>query len=150
MAYNPSNPNGVASSSNSQPIVQAIDTASGNITTQNLVPTGTATANSAVEIVLSSASSVTIGVSGTYTATLSVQVSTDGTNWTTLTYNSLINVVNGGAQANITAPGVFTLQTAGWLRMRITSSAYTSGTATIALRAVVAPSSVVILSLIHI
>ena len=83
-------------------------------------------------------------MSGTFVATLSVQVSTDGSNWTTLTYNALTNVVNGGAQANITAPGVFTLQTVGWLRMRITSSAYTSGTATISLRAVNTPSIVAI------
>ena len=144
MAYNPSNPNGVASSSNSQPIVQAIDTASGNITILNSNPTGTATANSAVEIVVSSASSVTIGVSGTYTATLSVQVSTDGTNWTTLTYNSLTNVVNGGAQANITGTGAFILQTVGWLRMRITATTAVTGTATISLRAVNAPSIVTI------
>jgi len=83
-------------------------------------------------------------VTGTFVATLSVQVTMDGTSWTTLTYNSLTNIVNGGTQANITAPGVFTLQTVGWLRMRITSSAYTSGSATIALRAVNKPSIIAI------
>ena len=141
MAYNPSNPNGAASSSSSQSVVQALDTATGNITTQNLVPAGTATANSAVEIAVLSAGSVTIGVTGTFTATLSVQVTIDGTNWSTLTYNSLTNVINGGAQANTTTTGVFTLQTAGWLRMRITALTAVTGTAVISLRAV-NPSSV--------
>ena len=135
---------GVTTSSASRPVVQSIDTASGGISVLNLNQTGTATNNSAVEIVVNSAGSVTIGVSGTFVATLSVQVTMDGTSWTTLTYNSLTNVVNSSTQATITAPGVFTLQTVGWLRMRITSSAYTSGTATIALRAVSRPSIVAI------
>lgn len=131
---------GVTTSSASRPMVQAIDTASGNITILNSNPSGTATNNSAIEIVVLSASSVTIGVTGTFVATLSVQVTMDGTNWTTLTYNALSNVANGVAQSTITAPGVYSLQTAGWLRMRITATAYTSGTATIALRAVNASS----------
>jgi hypothetical protein len=138
MAYNPSNPNGVASSSSSQPVVQPLDTATGNITTQNLVPTGTATANSAVEIIVNTAGSVTIGVTGTYTGALSVQATTNGTTWFTLTYNALLNVVNGGTQGTITSAqtGVFTVQTTGWLRMRVTALAAVTGTAAILLRAV--------------
>ena len=137
MAYNPSNPNGVASSSSSQPIVQALDTATGNITTQNLVPAGTATANSAVEIIVNSAGSVTIGVTGTYTGALSVQATTNGTTWFTLTYSALLNVVNGGTTNTILSAqtGVFTVQTSGWLRMRVTALAAFTGTAAIVLRA---------------
>lgn len=137
MAYNPSNPNGVASSSSSQPVVQALDSATGNITTQNLVPAGAATANSAVEIVVSSAGSVTIGVTGTYTGALSVQATTNGTTWFTLTYSALLNVVNGGTTNTILSAqtGVFTVQTSGWLRMRVTALAAFTGTAAIVLRA---------------
>ena len=137
MAYNPSNPNGVASSSSSQPVVQALDSATGNITTQNLVPAGAATANSAVEIVVSSAGSVTIGVTGTYTGALSVQATTNGTTWFTLTYSALLNVVNGGTTNTILSAqtGVFTVQTSGWLRMRVTALAAVTGTAAIVLRA---------------
>jgi len=138
MAYNPSNPNGATSSSNSQPVVQALDTATGNITTQNLVPAGTATANSAVEISVESAGSVTIGVTGTYTGALSVQATSNGTVWSTLTYNALLNVVNGGTQGTIVSAqtGVFTVQTSGWLRMRVTALAAVTGTAAITLKAV--------------
>lgn len=110
-------------------------TASGNITTQNLVPAGVATTNSAVEISLSGQGTVAVQVTGTYTGALSAQGTVDGTTWVTL--SSLMNVNTGALLASITSAlqGIFQVETAGFNKIRITGLAAVTGTATVSLRA---------------
>lgn len=112
-------------------------TASGNITTQNLVSGGVATANSAVEISCDARPTVSVQVSGTYTGALSAQATIDGTNWVTL--SGLLNSNTGALASTIAsaAVGLFQVETAGFQKVRITALAAVTGTATVSLRACV-------------
>jgi hypothetical protein len=109
--------------------------ATGTITTQNLVPAGVATANSAVAISTDGRPSVAVQVAGTYTGALSAQATVDGTNWITL--SGIMNVNTGALTSTITsaATGIFQIETAGFSQFRITGLAAMTGTATITLRA---------------
>lgn len=69
-------------------------------------------------------------VVGAMSATLRVQVTVDGINWTTLTGNStLLNTITGAwmSAATVTAAGVYALDVSSFMGVRITSTAYTSG-----------------------
>ena len=70
---------------------------------------------------------VTLQVTGTWYANLIPQVSLDGTNY--LTANCFTQT--GGLTASITGNGVFRVDTSGFSYMRITSTAYTGGTAAV-------------------
>lgn len=116
-------------------------TASGTITTQNLVPAGTATANSAVAITTSDKGTISAQVTGTYTGALSLQGTTDGTNWVTICSSSCSNAftraTTGVASATITSgqQDIYTIQAAGYTQVRVTALAAVTGTATVTLRA---------------
>lgn len=116
-------------------------TASGTITTQNLVPAGTATANSAVAITTSDKGTISAQVTGTYTGALSLQGTTDGTNWVTICSSSCANAftrATTGAQTATIGSGVqdiFVIQAAGFTQVRVTGLAAMTGTATVTLRA---------------
>src|SRR6478609_7135301 len=113
-------------------------TASGNITTQNLVPAGVATANSAVAIAPSGRDVVAVQITGTYTGALSVQGTVDGTNWVTLTgANRIMNIVTGAYSATITSAsvGLFLFSVDGLTQVRVTGLAAMTGTAVVTLRA---------------
>lgn len=116
-------------------------TASGNITTQNLVPAGTATANSAVEITLNGASTLSIQTTGTYTGALSLQATINGSTWVTFGGIPLLNVNTGGYLATITSAlqGIFQADVTGFAKARITGLAAMTGTAAVTLRASTAP-----------
>ena len=131
----------------SDQVVSVIDndfTASGNITTQNLVPTGTATAGSAVAISTNNKGTVTIQVTGTYTGVLTPQVTTDGTNWITAGGLSLINMATGAASATIPsgATGIYQIEVNGHAQFRITALAAVTGTAVVSLRAATGTSQI--------
>lgn len=125
------------SGANSFPITISTETSTGNITTQNLVPNGAATANSAVEITLNGAASLSIQVTGTYTGALSIQLTNDGNRWETITATSIVNTITGAYTATIASAtiGIFQFECGGFLRARITALAAVTGTATITLRA---------------
>ena len=110
-------------------------TASGNITTQNLVPAGTATAGSAVAVATDGRPTVAVQVTGTYTGALSAQATINGTDWVTL--SALLNANTGALAATISsaATGLFQVECAGFAQVRITGLAAMTGTAVIALRA---------------
>jgi len=118
--------------------------ASGTITTQNLVPGGTATAGSAVAIALNGKGTVTIQVTGTYTGALSPQVTTDGVNWITQGGAVLQNMATGASAATIPSAGVgiWQIEVNGHAQFRITALAAVTGTATITLRAAAGTSQV--------
>jgi hypothetical protein len=112
-------------------------TATGTITTQNLVPTGAATAGSTVSIDLDSKGTVTIQVTGTYTGALSAQITTDGTNWVTPTNAVFKNMVTGANSATIPSAsvGIWQIEVIGHAKFRLSALAAVTGTATVALRA---------------
>lgn len=119
-------------------IVANDETASGNITTQNLVPTGTATANSAVEISIVGKSLVAIQVTGTYTGALTPQVTVNGTTWVSAEGGSvLLNMASGAYSATISSAtqGIFIFDCAGFNKFRISANAAVTGTAAVTLRA---------------
>jgi hypothetical protein len=139
MAYTPNNPNGQSNSQGSAPVVQSIETATGNITTQNLVPSGgTPTPNSFVEINAKGSSIITIQITGTYTGALSVQLSNNGVNWATVTSSSILNCAGGGLITAISSgtSGIFQIQVAGLLKVRVTALAAVTGSAVILLTAI--------------
>lgn len=118
------------------PVSQQVSYAQGNITTQNLVPNGIATANSAVEISLNGAAQLAIQTTGTYTGALSVQVTSDNSRWETITASSIVNQVTGAWTATIASAtvGVFVIETGGFLKARVTGLAAMTGTAVVTLR----------------
>lgn len=117
--------------------ISADTTATGTITTQNLVPTGVATAGSAVSIDLDNKGTVTIQVTGTHTGALSAQITTDGTNWITPTNAVFKNMVTGANSATIPSAsvGIWQIEVIGHAKFRLSALAAVTGTATIALRA---------------
>ncbi|MHB8638017.1 MAG: hypothetical protein ACYC96_16280 [Fimbriimonadaceae bacterium] len=75
--------------------------------------------------------SVSIGVQGTYAATLVVQVSADGENWVTVPSSAYAKVADGST-GNLSGAGMWTVPVSG-VAARITCSAYTSGAAAVSL-----------------
>ena len=109
----------------------------GIITTQNLVPAGVATPNSAVEIDVDDAATIGIQVSGVYTGALSLQATIDGTNWVTLGGATLLTNANAGtAAATIAsaATGIFWADVATYSKVRVTGLAAMTGNASITLQ----------------
>lgn len=108
----------------------------GTITTQNLVPTGTATAGSAVEIDTEGVGTVAIQVSGTYTGALSPQITVDGTTWTTVSaVGVLTNLATGGSGSTISsgATGIWQVIVNGVGKFRLTALGAVTGSAAITL-----------------
>lgn len=116
----------------------AVDgSASGNITTQNLVPAGTATAGSAVELTVTGHGVVNIQVTGTYTGALSLQYTVDGSTWVTNSSLTFINVNTGAVTTTIAsaATGIFMADCAGFTKVRVTALAAVTGTAVVTMKA---------------
>lgn len=119
---------------------QSSGTKKGAITTQNLVPLGAATANSAVELDLGGAyKTLGIQVDGTYTGALSVQFSNDGAIWYTVggtvVGNSIEDVGAGTAAATIAsaAKKIYRINCAGMIKARVTALAAVTGQADVTL-----------------
>lgn len=113
--------------------------ATGNITIQNTgAPTGNGfTPGSTVEVdVGGSYSAASIQVRGTYTGALSVQITLDGDLWVTLSSaNALTNMATGAQSATIASgsQGVWTVNVAGVVGVRVTALAAVTGTAGVTL-----------------
>lgn len=110
----------------------------GTITTQNLAPTGTATAGSAVELSLSGQQVASIAVTGTYTGALSVQYSGDGPSavWVLLNDGNIKDLNGGLYNFSIASglTGIWAIPVYG-KKVRITALAAVTGTATITIAA---------------
>jgi hypothetical protein len=118
-------------------------TVSGTITTQNLVPTGTATSNSAVQTAaLMGMSGLSVQVSGTYTGALSFQYSNDGAAWETQTNPAMSQNQAGtpNSQINSGNTGMFYLNTQAAKYFRVTALSAVTGTATVTINATDSPS----------
>lgn len=121
-----------------QPTSAPDATASGTITTQNLVPAGVATAGSAVEITLGNGQTcLTIQTTGTYTGGLSVQATVDGSTWVTQGFQGICNTNTGVSTAAIASAtqSIFTTSVTGFIKARVTGLAAMTGTVTVTLRA---------------
>lgn len=112
-------------------------TVTGNITTQNLVPGGAATAGSAVTYNGDGRGSISIQVTGTYTGALTLQETVDGTNWITIAGSPLYNDVTGAYNNTITSGsvGVWTAEIAGRASIRLTALGAVTGTAVVTMHA---------------
>lgn len=109
----------------------------GNITTQNLVPAGVATANSAVQLPQATDyDTVAIQVTGTYTGALSLQGTVDGATWVTLGGTQALTNINTGAQSATIASGttgIFQADVSGFQSVRVTGLAAMTGTAVVSI-----------------
>lgn len=118
---------------------------SGSITILNSnTSTSPATAGSAVTIAdLKGANVLSFQVTGTYTGgTLSVQYTVDNTNWLTMNATANIyNVFTGAYTSAVTnaGQGIFIVNVAGLLGVRIAANAAMTGTAVVTMRAILQP-----------
>lgn len=114
-----------------------------NITTQNLVPAGTATANSAVTITNSAGlNTLVVQVTGTYTGALSLQGTVDGSTWVTFGSSSVFYAESTGlfnGTIGSATTGTFRANVAGYTSVRVTALAAVTGTAVITLRLAATP-----------
>lgn len=127
-------------------LVQVADTlditASGTITTQNLVSAGAATAGSAVEIATNGRTTLGIQTVGTYTGALSLQGTIDGTVWVT-TSDTRISRFSSTTKSSTIASGIqsiFQTPISGFLKVRVTGLAAMSGSVVVTLIANSGPS----------
>ena len=94
-----------------------------------IVSTGTLTAqNTAVTAEFRHLSNGAAGVqvTGTFSATLLIEVTMDGTNWNTYAF---INCASGATETSVTATGQYRTELVGVSSVRLRCSSYTSGTA---------------------
>lgn len=108
-------------------------TASGVISTQNLVPAGVATANSAVEINVENKTVLSVQTIGTYTGALSVQITEDGDTWVTLGGSSIINATTGVGAATIPSgvQSIYKIDVSAAKKARVTALAAVTGSVTV-------------------
>lgn len=135
------------------PVSQPVDVASStiNVTTQDLVSTtatgfanqslitGTPTANSAASYSLNSIQTVMVLISGTWTGTLSIEVSEDGTTWEP---RSIHVIGTSTFSSNITANVAGSMNAAGKTNVRVRGTAAMTGTAAVKILSSDNPSNV--------
>lgn len=71
-----------------------------------------------------------VQVTGTFTATLLIEATIDGTNWNTYAF---VDCATGSTGTSITAAGQYRTELVGVHSARVRCSAYTSGTAVVTL-----------------
>jgi hypothetical protein len=107
----------------------------GDITILNSNLTGVATAGSAVEIDTEAKSLAVVQVAGTWTGTLSLQVTVNGAVWVTVGSAAFVNAATRGVATTLTANGVYQFDVSGYTAVRVTATAAVTGTANILLNA---------------
>lgn len=91
--------------------------------------------NAATALNLNGDAGFAVDIRGTFVGTITFQGTVDGTNWLTLAVMPLGSASNVAAVTTATAPGAWTGNSAGMSQVRVIMTAYTSGTATVTLRA---------------
>ena len=112
------------------------------ITTQNLAPTGTATAGSAAELPgLIDEGEVAIQVTDTYTGALTPQGTVNGSTWVDLA--GVTNATTGTSSATIASgsTGIYRADTTGLAGFRLSAHAAVTGTATVTTKSITGPAS---------
>lgn len=107
----------------------------GDITILNSNLTGVATAGSAVEIDTEGKSLAVVQITGTWTGTLSLQVTVSGDVWVTVGSAAFANVATRGVATTITTNGVYQFDVSGYTSVRVTATAAMTGTANMLLNA---------------
>lgn len=119
------------------PVTVQPASAYGTITTQNLSPTRTATANSAVVLDVRGRASIAVQVRGVYTGALSLQATLNDTVWMTVSalttpiYFYRLGAINAGASISSADTGLFYVQNINFKSIRLTALSAVTGTATI-------------------
>lgn len=98
--------------------------------------------NAVSALTLNGNGGLSIDVRGTFVGTITVQGTTDGTNWTALTVLPAGTGQGAVAVTTVSAPGNWTANAAGFVQVRANMTAYTSGSATVVLRASAVPNVV--------
>lgn len=147
VSVNTPNADGQATMATSRSVVIASDqstiavnqggvTATGTATTLNAnLTTGAPTANSTVSLNLNGASGFAVDIRGTWTGTIQFQGTVNNTDWFTLASIPAGSAANIATVTSTTANGVWIGNASGLLAVRATFSAFTSGSATVVLRA---------------
>jgi hypothetical protein len=97
-----------------------------------------ASATNSSALTLNGQAVVTVHLTGAWVANVQIQVQADGSTWSNVTGNNIIqNALTGVyvTNATITANGVYQMDVAGFAGVRIIATSYTSGTITGAIRA---------------
>ena len=133
MSNIPQNNNGQATMANSQPIAIANDQSTLPITATDTISSGTLGALSQT-VVLSTVgqSSASVKITGTWVGTIIFEGSTNGTTWDSI---NAVAASTSQPQPTTTVNGLYRLTPGGLMQIRVIMSAYTSGTATISMRA---------------
>ena len=85
---------------------------------------------------LTGAGKAAIQLTGTWNASVQVQITVDGTNWTNVTAN-FVNVVNGSqVSSTFSSNGIYWVDVCGMSGVRVITTTYTSGTVTGTVRVV--------------
>lgn len=134
-------PVALASDHSALAVATADVTAAGTITTQNVVPAGVATPNSAVAITPAGRGGLVVQVTGTYTGALSLQGTVDGSVWVTIGGTPLKNINTGALSATIASAtqSIFQAEVTGFAQVRLTALAAVTGTANVTMRATDSP-----------
>lgn len=114
------------------------NTASGTISTRNLVPAGVATANSAVEITLGEGqNTIAFQTVGTYTGALTLQGTVNGTNWVSFAGTPILNANTGLYLATVTSAlqSTFFAKVSGFTKVRISALAAVTGSVVVTIAA---------------
>lgn len=127
---------GQAAMAASSPVVIASDQAAVPVNQAGVSATGSlAAANATVALSLAGATGFALDVRGTFVATIVVEGTVDGTNWITLSVVPIGAALNVAQVASVSAVGAWWGNANGLQQVRARASAYTSGSATIVLRA---------------
>jgi hypothetical protein len=119
------------------PVTQSIDNTTGNITALNAnLNSGVPTAGSFVELTLNGSSGFAVDLRGTFVATLLIQGTINDSNWINLSVLPVGAGLNTAQVASATATGAWWGNGSAFKKIRITASAFTSGTVNVTLRAI--------------
>lgn len=134
MAYNPNNPNGQATMANSAPVVIASNQSNVPVIATDTTASISIGANSTSSGSCTSpggASVYTFQLTGTWTATVQVQVTRDGSTWVNLSGGYVVYNLGTGQMlpgGSITSNGIYQVNISGVSAARVITTAYTSGT----------------------
>lgn len=110
----------------------SVSPVSAQVIDSGFINAGTActTTGACVSATLGEATSVTIQIVGTFSATLSFEGTADGTTWVAV---QVANLADGTVSTSTTAAGAFSLSNVGVQRVRVRASSYASGGAQVSI-----------------
>lgn len=101
--------------------------------TANLTATGTVEGTSIKTVSVAQSTDLALQLTGTWTATVTFEVSVDGTNWVSLAMLATTQTANATRVATATAVGTFVADVTPYKYFRAHCTAFTSGTIVVAI-----------------